>query len=486
MTKQTEEKYLTLKIYILPILLFLLNLGLRIFNIRINGLSGIEAFDLFYSDMPVSKLMSATSSLNNPPLYIFFMKFWTLLNGIQEGWIRLPSVIFASLTSVLIYQIGRKYITFQVGLFSALAFSACTMGYLISEEASVYSLLTFLATFSMYLYLGILKSPGSKPTFYFLLIVNFLLVYSHFYGITILITQLFFLTIITRNQDKVLVAVLRNNLILLLLFIPGIWMMAKRIFFIKSHGSWLFKPTFDFFIDGFTNICNKSLIAIIFLAILVLAYLLFAFKDRSEDSVIRTAWKLIPLWFFIPYMSIFLFSFWLPIFQARNMIFISPAFYLTTGLALSYTFKKMNVIQYCFMASLIIVMVVTIDINPTKKNHIREVTRVIKKVKNPETAVVINPFADYLAFTYYNNRNYFRMSNHTEELNSNEHIYYTYNQDSINSIAKTKGNKELIYYQTGLKWEERNEKINKILTSNYAHIEQLYYLKPFAVYRFYN
>ena len=176
----------------------------------------------------------------------------------------------------------------------------------------------------------------------------------------------------------------------------------------------------------------------------------------------------------------------MPVFQARNMIFISPAFYLTTGLGLSYSFKKLTVIQYCLMAALVIVMAVTIDINPTKKNHIREVERVIKKIKKPETAIVIDPFADYLAFTYYYNHNYFKTTAHIEELNNSEHIYFTYNPDSINAIAKTSGVKELIYYQTGLKWEDRNEKINKVLMNNYSHIEQLYYLKPIAVYRFYN
>jgi hypothetical protein len=398
----------------------------------------------------------------------------------------MPSVFFASVTSILIYQIGRKYISFQVGLFSALAFTSSTIVKLISEEASVYSFLMLLSVLSMFFYLIILKNPKSKLGNVLLIIVNFLLVYSHFYGITIIITQLFFLLIISRNQDKIIKTILRNNIILLILFIPGIWVLLKRISFMKSHGSWLSKPTFDFFIDGFTNICNKSLIAIVFLAILILAYLLFAFKERSEESVIRTAWKLIPFWFFIPYLSIFLFSFWVPVFQARNMIFISPAFYLMTGLALSYTFRKLFVIQYCFMAALVIAMVLTMDINLGKKNHIREVERAIKRVKTPATAIVIRPYADYLAFTYYYNNNYFKTYNHTEELNYRDHIYFAYNPDSINSIAKTNGVKELIYYQTGLKWEERNEKINKVLMDNYSHNEQLYYLKPFAVFRFYN
>ncbi len=481
-----EEKYPTLKVYIIPVLLFVLNIGMRIINMRYNGLGALEAFNLYESELYVIKIFGNMTVLNNPPLYILFMKFWAALNGINEGWIRLPSVVFISFTSVIVYNIGRRFISFQVGLFSAMAFSACTTGYFLSHEASVYALLTMLATLSMYLYLNVLKNPESKTNNFFLLVVNVLLVYAHFYGITIIITQLFFLMIVTRNQEKVIVAILRSNLILLVLFIPGIYVFFKRVSFIKATGSWLSRPTFDFFYDGFTTASNISLIAIVFLAFLALAYLLFVFKTRTEDSVIRTAWKLIPLWYFIPYVSIFVFSFYLPVFSARNMLFLSPAFYLTVGIALSYAFRKLTVVQYCLMAALTMAMIASVDINPTKKNHIREVERIIKRKKLPETAVVVNPFADFLAYTYYYNRVYFKMCNHTEELMNSEHIYFECSADSIKDITNKAGIQELIYYQTGAKWETMNEKINKVLAAKYSHSDQLYYLKPIAAYRFYN
>ena len=480
-----QEKYPFLKIYIIPFALLLMNIAIRVFNVRFNSLGAPEAFNLFHSEFHVSKILSNMTTLNNPPLYIIFLKIWTFLNGINEGWIRLPSVIFISITSVFIYDIGRKFISFQVGLFSAIAFSCSTNGFFFSHEASTYALLTMLTTLSMYFYLRILKNPDSQSNNSFLLIVNLLLVYSHFYGITIIISQILFLLLISRNQDKVIVNVLRSNLILFLLSLPGIWIFFKRISFIRHTGSWLSRPSFDFFYDGFTNFANESIIAAVFLGLMLLAYLLYKFKTRTDEGTLRTAWKLIPLWFFIPYLLIFIFSFWIPIFQARNMIFIGPALYLTVGIALSYIFKKQTIVQYCFMTLLVIAMVGWLDINPAKKNRIRETERLIKRAKTSETAVVMSPYADFLAFAYYYNRNYFKMCNHTEELMNSEHVYFAFKPERIDEIAKTPGVRDLIYYQTGIKWDVINEKINKVLLSNYTHVDQLYSTKP-AVYRFYN
>ncbi|MEI6817830.1 MAG: glycosyltransferase family 39 protein [Bacteroidota bacterium] len=480
-----QEKYLTEKKYLIPILIFLLNVGVRYFYMNLNGIGASEAFNLFHSQMHVSKIFGNVSSLNNPPFYILFLKCWTLFQRVNEGWIRVPSVFFTSLTPVLIYQMGRKFISFPVGLFSALAYTCCNSTIYFSHEASVYSLITLLSTASMFFYLNILKDPDAPFNSFFLFIINLMLLYSHFYGVIIILTQLIFLIFITRKQEDILTKIIRNNLILLLFFIPGIIIIFKRLAYIKTTGSWLSRPTFDFFYDGFTHESNKSLIAIIFIATILLAFVLFALKRSGENSHIRTAWKLIPFWFFIPYLSIFLFSFWIPIFQARNMVFISPAFYLLLGLALRYAFRKQVLIQYSLMTIFIILMALTIDINPTYKNNIVKVERIIKQMKTPETAVIISPYADFLAFTYYYNKVYFKMCNHTEELANKDHVYYTYNPEKVDEIVN-KNYSQILFYQTGLKWEDINEKITRILNKRYAHSEKVYNLKPITVFRFYN
>lgn len=81
----------------------------------------------------------------HPPLYYLILKMWASIFGYSEISLRMPSVIFGVVTIYLVYKISKS---------RTAALFAATSGLLIyySQEARMYSLITMLVAFSIYVF----------------------------------------------------------------------------------------------------------------------------------------------------------------------------------------------------------------------------------------------------------------------------------------------------------------------------------------------
>ncbi|HEX3008464.1 MAG TPA: glycosyltransferase family 39 protein, partial [Bacteroidales bacterium] len=354
--------------FITPFLLVLLNLVVKILFISSNSLGGDEPFSVYHAQMDLASIVHQLSTGNNPPLYEILLHFWIKIFGISEFSVRLPSVLFSAFAVVYIFKIGKDFFSFQVGLVAALLFSFSNFNLLLAHEARVYAMLTFFTSLSMYYFLLLLRNPATIRYRVTILVANTILIYSHYFGFFIIAIQalsVFFFQNCRRTISRNYLVVLSGVLVL---YIPNIPIVVTRYLDSAAHGTWVAAPDgMDSIYNMLRTFSNQPLTTVVCCVLLVLSVFGLVVNTGSR----QTEKKIIVLWFLFPFSFMFAFSYWLPIFFDRYLIFVSLGYYLLLAIIVVYVLQRKS---YSYALSCILVMLYLVTFNPNKDNkrHVKE------------------------------------------------------------------------------------------------------------------
>lgn len=195
-------KYLSTNV----ILGFILILGtmLRLFNLSAESYWIDEMSTVIEGYQNIQQLFAA-GRLDQPPAYYIPFHIWIELFGDKEVSTRLFSVLTGIGSIFLVYVIGRILFGSSVGLLSAFLMAISEFQIYHSQIARFYSLFEFTALLSFLFFILTLRS---QRIVYFVLyaLASILMIYSHTYGIFILVAQnLFFFLQVKRNRDVIAV-----------------------------------------------------------------------------------------------------------------------------------------------------------------------------------------------------------------------------------------------------------------------------------------
>jgi len=287
----------------------------------------------------------------HPPVYYLVIRAWSLVFGTSEIALRMPSVIFGTLTILVTYLIVKQLLgcelrvessntqhttlnfsTFvkPVALLSALL--SATSGLLIyySQEARMYGLVTLLVSYLVYWFI-------KRKWFWFA-------VFLVLVGLTdypaLLILPVFW--IFGRKEWRKLVICHLSFVICLFFWLP---VLLKQL----SAGSVVGGPWAA--VLGQTNLKNIALIPVKFIlgrisfenktlygVVVVIVAVLFGFLLFRSIRSIRKI-RLIWLWFLIPLVLGALISFRIPTLSYFRYLFVLPAFYILIASGIA-TFRK--------------------------------------------------------------------------------------------------------------------------------------------------
>ena len=184
-------------------LILLLLIGFLGAFIRLHGLKTAEMGADAVISIESAKQPDLHSALNHirqkhqgaAPLDFVILHYWIKFFGDSNLIVQLPSVIWALLSLVLVYQLSRKIFNTKTAIYALLLMSISPLHVYFSQEARYYSLLIFATLLCVFSFCKFLEKPNLK---YSIILFGSLAMglYSHYY-------------------------------ILLLIFIFGLWLLYK-------------------------------------------------------------------------------------------------------------------------------------------------------------------------------------------------------------------------------------------------------------------
>ena len=138
--------------------ILLLGAALRIYRFDFQSLWHDEILTFFTANAPIGRLLTNPYDVNIPPLYYLIVKSVIALGG-TDGLLRLPSVLFGSLTILIFYLVVRNCLGERVGLTGAFLLAISPFHIWYSQEARPYVLLILLSLVSLWILQLLLRNP---------------------------------------------------------------------------------------------------------------------------------------------------------------------------------------------------------------------------------------------------------------------------------------------------------------------------------------
>lgn len=295
------------------------------------------------------------ADLIHPPLFYALLKVWIAVGGESLFWLRSLPVLLgvAAIVPIILLWRELRLETYQLNL--ALALLAVN-GYLIkyAQEVRMYSLLFLLTCTSLWLFVKFINAERhSTKVLLALAAINFLLVYSHYYGWVVVTVEL--LTLLFWWRDKV-ARFLLTIVALVLSYLPWLYLisvskepgrgLAQNIgwvtrpgpgdvaqFFSMLNTPFLFRQSSAGSLNDVWSIC----LSVILFGLPILALLWQSIRQRSaEPANVRVVWWLLSF-SFLPVALVFFLSWVLPhsIWGSRHLILTTAPYSILAAVALN-------------------------------------------------------------------------------------------------------------------------------------------------------
>ena len=184
-----------------------------------NGLVGLRA-----SDLRSSLELARGVNPDAVPLYYIVQYGFSRVLGTSPVVIRALSILFAVLTLPLVYLLGRDIYGKTAGLVGALCFSLSPIHVYHDQSMRPYPLLALLAACSAYALLRALRT-GRVGWWGLNLLANFLVVWTHVFGVFLLLAEGMLLVLLSRRRWGAAVIWISTHCLLL---VPTVLWISSR------------------------------------------------------------------------------------------------------------------------------------------------------------------------------------------------------------------------------------------------------------------
>ena len=340
-------------------------------------------------------------------------------------------MLLSSAAALCIFQLGKKHFSLFVGVVAALLFSFSNYHFYLSHELRSYPLFALVTTLNLGYYLGSLKIVQQKRYAWFMQgVLQALLLYTHYFGAFVILSQLAHSLIVVRNR-QVVISQIRAGVLTALLYIPQVWMVMGRWVDKVEGGHWLQSPSIAELFNVLSKFMNAPVLTVGAIIIGVVGGY-FALKKESKHQVSAVL-------FLFPLSFVFMWCVaqFLPIFQDRYISFTTVAWFLFTAIALDRLPKWPKQVA---TISLVVIMGITVNYQPENGQWTKELISLINKHKQENTEVYVYPHWSIPCFSFHYNLSYFSDYLHTEDLLEEEGIHFIHtHEDPVVEQSLEKG-----------------------------------------------
>ena len=395
------------------ILFFLLNFTLKVIHLADYPLAIDEPLSTYFPLFDIGPLLKYFTTTQTAPLYDILMHFWLKITGVDSVFLlRLPSLIFNSLTAGLLFIAGMRFFNKEVGIGAASIFVVSNIQVHFAQENRPYALFTLLSLLSLYYFLGYVQSierTNAKKIFnsdfVIAVLLHSALVYTHYFGIFVLLIELFACLAFREISREKLQYWFLVCIGVGITFLPIAYYVARSFYATAVLGRWWLKAPETpeevwYVLRQYTNSPWGTFAA---LTIIIAGYVCATVKRIR----LQISEKILLLFFPTAWLGMLLISYVTPIFLDRYTLYITPAFYILVILNLQRLFFS-TYIRYGLAALLVgLFSFYTIPYFDRGWNVPRLVQKV-NELKTAGTVVYICPGWFNINYIYYSDLDIFR------------------------------------------------------------------------------
>jgi len=386
----------------LTLLIAFLLLGallLRLWSINKESFWADEGWTMLLSHGPsLSQVVQTVADDQHPPLYFALFHYWNLLTGSTEFAARLFSAFWSVIGVALIYRLGADVFSRQTGLLAALILALADNDIMLAQETRQYTQMAALAVLSTIFYLRYIRHANRANGIGWLL-SSIALMYTHYLGAFILLTQLLHILLIVRPFRRWPDLVVRWTLIgvawlpWLFVFIEQSLIRYTRAVFFQSG----IPNSPQTFIALRTDLFGAHFGLMVGLLLFGLIYVSY----RAGVPAVRlrpfapTIYVL--LWVVLPIAIIIAINSRREILTLRNFLLITPAIALLIGHGLSNIERTAR--------TLLVIVIVGFSLTTLDSYFIkppwRQVSQDIMRYRLSDEPIIMDVWVDDFALRYY-------------------------------------------------------------------------------------
>jgi len=353
--------------WLLCILVGVIALGFDLYRMGTPSIWFDEAFSVELARQPLTQLWHIIWGPEpNMELYYLFLHFWlgfTSFLGLHatEFVVRFPSAIFAALSSVMVFLLGRRFLGTTAGLVGTGLYILNNLQLTYAQQTRAYSLQLLLICIAWYALFTLLSQSSHYKRWWICYIaVTTLAIYSHLFTLVILFAQLtaFVGLLILPSTWR---ATTRKQLPAFIVSLVSIGLLSIPMLLVSLHGpktGWLPVPylrdLYDLFVVYSANSKFYMLVLFGFCALGLLVAVLvslpegkqvleqFALYKSGEDKRNAMLEHYVPVafglfcWVVVPVVFSFVVSQGsMRLFSTRYLVTILPALFLLVGLGVA-------------------------------------------------------------------------------------------------------------------------------------------------------
>lgn len=379
---------------------------LRFDNLALISVWFDEAASWYQSKDGIADLIVRTANDNYPPLHNFILYATIKLLGDSEWALRAPSAILGAANIGLLYWLGAITVGRSAGLLAAalLTFSGYHIEY--SQEARMYTLLAFTATWFAASSFYFFQSPSIVRGA--LVCVSALsLLYTHAYGplnwlaIAVAFSACLFLRADTSRRTLKIWAA--SNALAIVGFMPWGWVILTRAAILHHQGFWIPDPTPELVLEQLLLVAGGASFATLLAVGTTLAVLPSRAPENGETS--KPACSPIPvllLWAVLPAgIGLLASVVILPVFLHRYLIGALPALCLIAAYGLTRFARGRPALAIVFATSTAILVANVVNHKPAPKQDWRGVAAFLERKLNASDCVLVFERHNVTALHYY-------------------------------------------------------------------------------------
>lgn len=387
-------------------LIILIVLVALIFRLWLVGAQSIwldEAMTIHTVNKPVLESLELTEP--TIPIYPFILSIWIHILGKSLFSTYLFSILAGAGVVLLIYILGKKLFSENVGLIAALFAAVNPTLIYYAQEIRVYILFFLIAVWSTLALVDVIKKPSKKN----LLIYGFvalLLLFIHNYGVFVLLAQFIGWFIARKGRLKKDQLVLGG--LLTLAYLP--WLLKMFYFSATEHAIGIPPPTGILLFSLIQEVVNGKVMPIFWplsIALLVMSCVFALLKNNWKE------WTLIALILVPGLLPFFLSHITTPFFFVRYALVITPFVLLLSAKGSLAIPKRWGRIAFISLFVLLLLISTVVQQTTVLKDDWQSTVKGVQKWY-PNTLTLIIPYYNTAPFLYYADKECFFKESYNE------------------------------------------------------------------------